>query len=1271
LLGRIILFFAGLLVVVLFTALIAPMFITWNDFRTQFEDQASRILGKKVVVNGDVQVRILPFPTVTLHDVQVGRDEDGNPLVQVANFSMDMELAPFLSGEARIVEMRIDQPRARIKLLADGTLDWMRGSHSSIPAKTVVLEKVFITDGEVAFVDEQTGRDRVISDINTEMSARSLAGPWRAEGDAVFDGHPSHFSFSSSAPDEKNGTIRVHTTIKPEAVPVTVETDGDLAIVDDRPRYDGQFTASMMAEVEDKAEDGQKSRNLPPRVKGKFELTNERVRIPEYRLEVGSLRDPYVVTGEATYDTGTKGDFFLKAEGQQIDVARLDTGPAQKTARPGTQRLSAAERLDALIGLARRIPVPSVPGRAEVKLPAIVAGDTTIRDVLLKVEPNGKGWTIDNAEATLPGRTKIEGNGKLTLVGSAVFDGHLTVASRQPSGVADWLTGSVAPEIRNLRTAGFSADVSLSPEVQNFDNLEVVTGGAAMKGRIGRVSLSGQVPALTVDLAGDRIDLDVLRALTSLMMGEDAGSGLLGHDIDAHLAADRLTAFGVEAQQVDAAFSLSNGALSVKTLDIGDIGGAKVSTSGEAEGSVAGVSGSGDVHFDVADAGRFLQLLQKSMPAHPVLGRLAENSSWFDDTALDVALSVGGGDRSGISADIRGTSNGSNVTARIGLKSMAALADHKGLSLDLTLTNPRSSILFGQLGFMPLPVGGLEDGRVRLVFNGADGEMGRTQVTFDAGSTHLAADGNVSLAAEDFLQGDLKLTLKSDDIEPYLILNGVALPGLGDGLPVDLTSSVSVASDTVTLDKLAGNVSGDAFSGMLRLKRGQPVLTIGGNLAFDSLDPYWLAETVYGPLYDVSTGGYTNAPFEPPMNSVADIDLTLKAGDVPVGLGEPVRSVTGTLTSRNGALNFEDLTGDLFGGKVSGHVRLANSNGTGSLQAGLELAGADATRLFWSRGGKPVIEGGLTGKVTVETSGATLSALARTLGGSGELDVAGAKINGLDLSILPTLLAANEQSTGDDISNESVAGEVLPLLLNGSSSVGDLKVPFSITNGRWRANNLSATTATAQLSGAADFDVQDRDMSGALQIAFATGKDDVAGANANLTLQYFGQLDQPQMKADVTGLTNYLSLRAFDRERRRVEHLQANVLEKQRLRREASLYQAMDERRAEEAKKQDAIRLEVEQHLKELADQEKKALDKRNAELEAAKRAAEAAAQNPQDNVPVFDVVPLQRAEPIIVQPPAAQTPPPAEPKAEAPTPKEEPAAGGGNLKLDSWLNLR
>jgi membrane protein involved in colicin uptake len=101
---------------------------------------------------------------------------------------------------------------------------------------------------------------------------------------------------------------------------------------------------------------------------------------------------------------------------------------------------------------------------------------------------------------------------------------------------------------------------------------------------------------------------------------------------------------------------------------------------------------------------------------------------------------------------------------------------------------------------------------------------------------------------------------------------------------------------------------------------------------------------------------------------------------------------------------------------------------------------------------------------------------------------------------------------------------------------------------------------------------------------------------------------------DVTDITGYLSLRAFERERRRVEKLQSNVLEQQRLRREVSLAKFNDQQRekaaaieAQREAEEDRLRtLAAEQAAREKAEAEAKA--KAAAEV-AAKAQAEAAAK--------------------------------------------------------------
>ena len=113
------------------------------------------------------------------------------------------------------------------------------------------------------------------------------------------------------------------------------------------------------------------------------------------------------------------------------------------------------------------------------------------------------------------------------------------------------------------------------------------------------------------------------------------------------------------------------------------------------------------------------------------------------------------------------------------------------------------------------------------------------------------------------------------------------------------------------------------------------------------------------------------------------------------------------------------------------------------------------------------------------------------------------------------------------------------------------------------------------------------------------------------------------MTLDATDLSNFLSLRAFERERRRVETLQANVLEKQRLRREVALYRANAAER--EAARLRAIeeerrrQLAVEAAARQKAEAEARALAEKKAAAEAAAaKAAEEAARKAEEEKRTF-----------------------------------------------------
>lgn len=1089
-LGRILVFLGGLLAVVLFSALLIPYFVDWTDFRRDFEDQASRILGKKVVVHGRVEARLLPFPSVTLHDVRAGTDADGSPLIQVARFSMDAELAPFLSGEARIFDMRIEEPKAKIRLLKDGTLDWMRGSRAEIPARTVVLESVQIEGGQIEFIDEQSGRNRVVTGLNADMSANSLAGPWKAEGRAAVDGHPGSFSLSSSEPDYAAGRMGLRVRVVPDEHPVEVDLDGAIAATAGKPAYSGSFSFSFREDEKQEQQAGQ-SLFSSPRTRGSFELTNESVRIPSYRMELGGSENPYVVTGEATLDTGAKPEFLLTADGQQIDVARFAPPVVQtgKTSRQPTA--SVRQRIEAFAAMVARIPVPPVPGKASISLPALVSDDTTIRDIRLDVRPDGSGWQVVNAVATLPGRTQLEAKGSLTLLGGPAFNGNLLLASNQPSGLANWLSGSVDPAIRQLNAAGFSADVSLTTLNQRFDNLELAIGDASLKGQLERRS-DGKTSNLSIDLAGNEIDLDALKALGSLALGDQVGSSVLDHRIDAKFKADRFNMAGVTANHVETAFTMAGGVLSLEKMTAGDIAGAEVKAKGQLQGSLLKYVGKGTVNLHATDMQPFFTMLQQKLPDHPFLSRLAASAPWYanSDLAMDVSVNSENG---GANVAVSGTVNGSRLSAVAKMPDFLSITDDTAMSLEAVLKNQSTAILFGQAGLDPLPFDADGEGLLSIKLNGTLGSPAQTDIRFSTERTHFSMNGSFAVAAANFGEGSADVALESADIEPYLIMNAVGLPQLGGGMALKANGKVAVDGQKIALSGIGGQAGGNPFSGNLTVERAAPY-PVTGDLAVRTADLAWLGDAIYGPVIDPETGALDAKPLAMPAFPQLKASLSLKAESFEAGPFGTVTGLSAKVTHDEGSLALDDVAGTFMGGKLSGRLAMSTGQGAGIFRTKIAVADANPEPILWANANGPVATGRVAIDLTAESTGKSVAEILKSAGGSGEIRASGLVLKGLNPGAFPPILQG-----ADGLQQPIDAPKVRPLvdqsLWQGEVALGDVALPFSLNGGALHFQNLRAGIDPVTLTADATVDIAASTVNGDLDLLFNPGTETVAGPN--------------------------------------------------------------------------------------------------------------------------------------------------------------------------------
>ena len=1230
----------------LFAALIGPYFINWTSYRQDFEREASRVLGQKVEVLGSAEARLLPFPSVTFNDVRVESAKTGETMMTVAHFSMDAELAPFLRGEILIFDMRIDGPRGTVRLLPDGSLDWSLRKSDDLPAKSVVLENVEITKGAIDLVDEQHDRTQEIRKLNARLSADSLAGPWHVEGTGALNGHTGAFSFSTgtAGPD---GKLRMRARLLPDEEPVSIETEGDAGFDGHKPRYQGQFTLQVLdlAAISGHrtiAKSREPQQPAVARATGKFALDNARLRVSDYRLEIGPTEDPYVVTGDATIDTGKTPNFMLTATGQQIDIDRLNgrgnalngkAGEGGKGDRP-PPALTPPQRLAILHRIGDLIPIPPMPGKASIKLPAVVAGDTTVRDVEIEAEPDARSWKIDRFQGKFPGRTQVEAKGNLTLGSRFGFSGHLLVASKQPSGLADWLTGKVDPQIRLLAGAGLSANVTLTSDVQRFENLELAVGPSTIRGGFERTVPPTGRADVAMDLSGDDIDLDAVKALAGLFTGRKNGLSIADENVTAKLEADRFEAFGAQASGVDTAFGYNDGTLTIGHLKIASLAGATLSLNGSLHDLAADPAGNLHAEIHARDLKPLLTFAQVVGGSNMALDHLSGAAAAFEGTSMKVDATL---QSPGLKIRAEGKAGGSDITLNLKRARLDGAPGTVPLTVELTAENNSVNKLLRQLGLQPLPIDAPGPGLLSMRLDGTPAEGAQLAVSLSGADTELDANGKLALPAGSPLTGKLALRLKSADLSPYLIMNGIGLPESPSGLPVDLRGALSLGKQDAELSQIEGSVGDNAVTGDLSLTRGgRP--SVDGNLSVGEIDAGWLARLVLGPgAVTDGQGDWSTGDFAPPQDFGLDVDVALSADHAYLGLGRPARGFRSDVTLKGGTLNVGNVKAAWLGGHLEGNLKLADSSSSGLLTTQISLVGADLARVFSPDGKSAPAVGTLGFSGSFEGSGKSARALVNALAGSGAITVKNLAIRNIRTNGFSEIVKAVDGSGKDfKISAASVEKIARKAVEGGQFRAGDISVPVSVTGGKLRVSDVDLSDQAASVSADATIDLAQRTLDATLVMAFKPGEDAInGGGTPAVTLNFSGPLADPRETMDATELSNYLSLRAYDIRRRKVELIQAGVLEKQRLRRQIDL----ERFKAAERRRDAAIMIE-ERRRRDAALAARRAAAqaeaKRKADEAAAREKAQAqAAGNGNEPQPGGPVAPSPPSDPAAA-PPAA-----------------------------------
>ena len=1097
-------------IIALIAALIGPYFIDWNQFRPQFETEATRVVGAPVHVGGELDARLLPTPSLRLRSVVVG---GANDLGKVRADKLDVEfsLGSLMRGEWRATELTINGMALDLGLDSQGRIDWPASS-GKFNLGSLAIDRLNLT-GRIALHDAASRSTLELNDIAFGGDVRSLAGSLRGDGNFMLAGVRYPFRVSSGQSADGNAT-RVHLNIDPGARALSADLDGTLAFEARTPRFEGAIVLAVPPGLK---ADGDVP-ITPWRIAARVKADPAAARLEQVEASYGTEESALKFAGTGEMRFGLSPLLRAALAARQLDADRF-VARDNNAAEP-------VRVLPALRALMSGIPQPPIAAQLELNSDQVMLGGRPLQDVAAELHTDSKSWTVRRLDFRAPGGTRVSLGGSGAQGNpSGDFKAALNVESSDPDTLMAWLQGRSEITYRSQKPLRLRGDVSVASDRIAIEAMKAEIDGGAVEGRIAvshQPSRSGS--RLEAELKAERLDLDAATALARSLAGPQAewpDEAQLSLDIGRAISA------GQELRPLVAKFGYGPKTITLDQLKIGGAGNVMV----EGAGSFDRVNTTGrlSLNSSAASLGQITALIAPLAPALASRLNAMEPGPARLKLTLDVDKSAERADRAdarvGLEFDAPQLKGIATITAKPEVAAMRGIdldaLQRSEFSIESKLSSERGRSLLALLGLDRAIAGG--EGAAQ--FEGSVAGVWRAPLRLKAKMSGAGFDAEAQGTAEPWgaePKANVNLAVRGVNLAPLFNLQ----PSDSLAQNISLSSRASLTANKLTFDDLGGTIAGSQLRGRIALALDDEK-HVEGEIGLDTLD--------LAPAFALAIGAAGHDAAEPLGAGLLKgwrgrIAFQALRGALPGG-GE-LRPVSGTVKSDGQSLTFDAIKGGIGGGEATASID-ARQGATGiALNARLQFSDVDGKALHYRALAMPA--GRVSMQMTLASQGRSASALTGALSGSGTLTLESSRVAGLDPRAFDVAIRAsdNGQATDDNRLRQIVE----PVLSGGALSVASAQIPFNIRDGRIRvgATTLDAEGARAIISGGYDITADQADIRASLA-STATGS---VTSRPEIQLFAVGSPDALDRTVDVAALSSWLALRAIDRETRRLDSIE-------------------------------------------------------------------------------------------------------------------------------------
>lgn len=560
----------SLIVLLLAAVLVGPSFVDWNSQKALIQAEARKATGRELAIGGDVNLSLLPSPTLSASGVRLANVEGGSApaMIELDALQVEVALLPLLQGTLKVESVALIEPRILLEILPDGRRNWnldapaaesaprpeaptepaptasaTTGQSDPAPSEpavgdesgsdfTVQVDSFAIERGVVIYRDAVSGTEERIEDLDGRIVAESLDGPFAVTGEGRLRGLETAVQVTVGRL-QRDGATPVNAEVSLPRQDAKLGFSGSLSMnpnpvgLRGKVRGSGENLGAVVAALT-----GMPANDLPPALANSFTIAAELAGDEE----AVTLGETEMLLGDTSVNSTARVTFGPPVSGQlKISVPKLDLDSLLAAAQPVAAEQEAedvaaepetsgdtaeepqAATPDPGAGSAG---APGTEKSAPLTIPADVMGDLQIaidtlvynKRIASQVRVNASmedgRISLNQALALLPGGSDLSLTGTLSN-GSAGprFDGRIEAAADNLRGVLSWL-GADVDEIPadRLRKMSFSGKLQGSRQQVSLTEVDLRVDVSRLAG--GVVVALRDRPGLGIGLSIDSLNVD-------------------------------------------------------------------------------------------------------------------------------------------------------------------------------------------------------------------------------------------------------------------------------------------------------------------------------------------------------------------------------------------------------------------------------------------------------------------------------------------------------------------------------------------------------------------------------------------------------------------------------------------------------------------------------------------------------------------------------------------------------------------------------------------